>query len=1337
MLDSTRSKKYATFYYNHLYQLRLQDDTELLAKAETVYSAQHLISKNHTLDSALFGATLMNPICDICRQRVEDCVGHFAVIQLPFPIIRSICLKDFKVIITSICPICSHFLLPDIKNALQLSPEYRLAWIKKEVDKFTKSGENCVVCPTCARKVTTIKLLQAEPCLRICITSPQQNLQDQLNPITMYTILQNFMEQEEAGFSPNYHPKNFMTNLIPIIPNKLRPKTITSSESTLTSYYRVIIEEICPELNKLYKTLSLGKGVIIDKGDLLNNFNKYYDKLMAYYLLITDMGTDRSKEAALNLIEKRDRKHVDDHNPLICRFKGKEKSIWAKGIIDTRVNVSGRTVLGGATDTSVISINVPYHISDKLSMLYPVYAQNINAMKQLVAAMSDTDIVHNIHVPHVLGIVNGITGKLSKVTIKDALTKASLLKPGDKLSISLITSDFVMHSRFPSIREESWSSFQLKKDDNTIITMPLSTCALKMADFDGDESQIYATSSHYTDVESLLLHSTYTQFIQYKDGGCGVWYSADAKYGIPKIKPNAKSIIYNGKFNYPELDVIKTVESYLPEGLDYKDAKTEIVNGKFVSDKTNLLNVELHKYINSLYGNEVVCNFMDKVIQLSYDLNRHHGNTLGFEIRICGDDVKKEIKRLIAEGYKQMCLTEQSNDPHKDTLQILATDKYKSKVKKLLIDSLNIPNVVDLNSVKSLQEEYYQIVVMLDHVVIEGERIQNILAEGSRTCCSYPRYSVDPCAYGYIKCGYCDDVSPVSHMFECKQQRFALFQKGQGTAKQGYMSKRLGVTYGSNYADFSGALVDNFRIISTQYGSSGLNPRLYVVQPLIDIQLDPKSFEKQYGADKRLIELYNKLHEYRSIYARLTAFTRSDTIKNVFAAGFNYEQYINTHSSGTKSEGMTVKEIDAFVDRLRNAYLPPGITDTYQLENFCQHEYYFRVKLANVKLSEKVMNKIYDMYIWSLVDGGDPVGVKASLATSEPLTQASLHAIHSAGGGGASAEHLKRTAGLTRFEELLGGNNPRYTVVTFKLYDDSKDAALEFANEQETFYFNNIWTRLELGISKRIPQKVLDLTPNIPLSELDINPYYITSIWNMIEISSYHIHVVDIINRLVENFSEIMFITGYILNKSEFMAYIYFKPTVKVEQINLLMEEWAMERPSTIVHGKYLRNCYVSENKNRPGHFIIEANEVSPNSLAIQNLIFDERVDPCGCRTTDPAVNQKMFGIGEASTRQYEELIYTATNLSVTSGILQRHYKVLADATFAGGEPLYASRNSLKHDRCMDTMRLVQFETAKDMIQQALKYGDVQPVADPVSAAVFGELPTSGTGVSKVNFYSV
>lgn len=1319
------------FNFEHAYQLRLVDDEELMAKAETIFSTEFLLSKKHTLDSAIFGSTTSKAVCDVCSQRHDRCPGHFAVIQLPFPIVRAICLKDFKTILPLICPICSHFLCETSKLALKLNPENRLPYIKKEVDKYTKNGEENVVCPTCKHLVTVIKIGSPEPQLKFTVTQDQQSLVDQINPCYVYTILQNFTQLEEAGFSPNYHPKNFMTCLIPIIPNKLRIKSNQSSESTLTSYYKVIVEEICPELAKVYKSLSQTSGMSIPYGDILTSFTKYYEKLISYYMLITDMGSEKNKDLELQIIEKRDRKHVDDGNQLIGRFKGKDKSIFSKGIIGTRANISARTVLGGATDTRINGINVPYHIARKMHILYPVYKQNLKVMKQLLASMSNPKIYNDVRIPRVMHVLNGYNGNMPKVTIKDAINQASTLKPGDKLGISLIDGDFLMQSRFPAVREESWGSFQVNKDDNSIITIPLPDCDMKMADFDGDEAQVYALSSHYTDIESVLLHSTYQQLIAYKNGDPAIWYqwTNDIPYGIDKIKPGVKSSIHNSHRCVPDIDVIAELEKAIPKGMRYIDGKTDIMDGKFINGHTNCNNTEFTKYMASMYGSEVTENFMDTLIQLAYDVNRDQGCTLGFDIKIFGEENQQKIRDIVEDLYRNMCLNEQQNLLHKDLIQMTEVEKLKVKVKEILISSAKGTTIDKGGYTKKRQDEYYQTVVMCDHVIIDGMRIKPILAEGSRVNSAFPRYSLDPCAYGFIKGGYNSDVSPIAHFYETKQQRASLFEKGKGTAKQGYMSKRLGVTYGTNFVDFNGCLVNHFRVVGTQYGSCGLNPRLFVKQPLIDIRLERKEFAAKYKSP-RVLELYDSIHEYMDRYSLATSFTRSEAIKDEFIAGFNYEQLINNYGSPGSTDA---KVIDKFIDRLLEIYAPSMFKERYILENFVQHEYYFRVKLTSVSVDDKVLDMIYDQFEWSLADGGDPVGTKASLACSEPLTQASLHAIHHAGGGGVNDERLRRSAGLARFEELLGGNKCKDTVVTFTLYDDSKEACTKWANEQETFYFNSIWTRIELMICGKIPKEILDLHPDINLEDQDVNQYYIKSTWNVGKISDYDIHVCDVMDAMVEHYEDILFITGYVLNSTEFMAYIYFKSNVTLDRINTIIEEWGYEKESTIVHGKYLCNCYVSENKNRPGHYIIEANEV--HAEAMRNLMMNEEVDPSGCKSTDITVLQKIYGICETSTRFYEELIYTATNLSATSGVLHRHYKVLADAAFTNGAILQASRNSLRKYRCMDTLRMIQFETARDMIQQSLKYGEIQPVADPVSACVFGELPGCGTGISKITLY--
>jgi DNA-directed RNA polymerase beta' subunit len=881
------------FKMHAAYQLRLMSDAEMLQKAEHVYDATYLTMNSYTLDSALFGATIASPICSICFQHVEDCIGHYSVIRLPFPIVRAICLRDFKILIELICPCCSSFLIDNAKDSLKLSQELRLAWIRKEVEREIK--DNTITCPICSVKVSPIKITQAEPAIRYTLDMSFLNINEQFNPIYVHSVLQEFHQIEEGGFSSVYKPADFMTQYIPIIPNKLRPKTLLSSQSNLTGYYKVIIEELCPELEKVQKLLLNQASVIIEKGTTLTNFNKYYDKLFAYYLLITDNSTDTKKSQELDLINKRDRAHSDQYIGLLKRFKDKSKSIFSNGIVATRHNISCRTVLGGAFDGLTHQISVPEHIANKMCMLYPVYAQNLAVMKQLVASMSDVSVHSDMSKPRVYAILNGQTGKQSKISLKDANTKAAMLKPGDKLLVSLISNDWVLHVRFPSIREESWSSYQIFKDKNSIISIPLPTCEMKSADLDGDEAQMLAMYAHTSDLESLLLHSIYSQKLGYKHSKMLVWFEEDVFFGMQRIKPGYKLYYYDSKVISEGKEIVRIVEEFLPPDLTYKDSHTEIVKGKFINERTDMNNHELFKYIDSRYNSKYSLTLLDKIIQLAYAINKDYGCTMGNDIKVHGDDNKIKIKKICEDNYKKIREVELSTSKMKAVLEKNISEAQKVEVKNILLGSIKGTRLEFPKFVEWKITEYYNMCVQLDYVITgwQQDRINACLAEGSRSSCAYPKYSVDPRAYGFNDRGYINDIRPYAQFMDCIVQRYNIYSKKAFTAKQGYFSKRLGITFGSVYVDYNGQVIDGYRILSPQYGIAGINPRIQVNQPLIDIDLNDKQFEEKYKSDK-IKKLRSKILNDISIYRRLTAFVKTPVIDYKFVAGFNYEQFLNS-----------------------------------------------------------------------------------------------------------------------------------------------------------------------------------------------------------------------------------------------------------------------------------------------------------------------------------------------------------------------------------------------------------------------------------------------------------
>ena len=878
----------------HHYRLRLLSDAELLARAEAVYDRNFLLSKEYTLDSARFGATRASPICSICKQRVEKCIGHFALIRLPFPIPVIIAQKDFKTIVSIICPICSHLLIDNARDSLQLAPEARLSWVRRETMKITDNQKRLVTCPNCGSKVQTITVESDSPQYRFTLQIQNQGFSDQINPIQIHTMLQNFSQLEEIGFPTTYHPANFMTNFIPIVPNKLRPKTLMSAESNITTYYKNIILEICVELDRIKKQL-MDHVVEIPRGQIQVDFNKYYDKLIAYYSLITEIGTQKSKDSEMTLINKRDRKYADQAVSLLTRLKSKHnKSLWKDGIIGTRHDKSCRTVLGGATEADVHEIQIPEYISSKLSMMYPVYAQNIDAMKQLVALMSEPKFREDATMPKVIYIHSGSIDRVTEVNPRNAMSKASLLRPGDRIGVSLLNSDWVLECRYPVLCEESWASYKVKRDLNTpILKVPFPTLAKQNADLDGDEVQAYAMYSHVTDVESSVLHSIFRQFISYKTGECLIWWKDASKYGITQITPTRKTDVLNGKRIKTTL-AKDIVSSYLPKDLNYTDDKIIVKDGK-IGEKSKLNNHELFKYICYTYGNRIATNLLSKLVNFAYDMLRDNGNTLGFEIRINHKDIYDKIQQIKNRTWKKVCEIEKTTES--DYIKLVKEShelgNQKVEIQKMLKED-NVGNNLDINGyINDRLEEYYQMVVEVDYTILGDGRTTNSLAEGTRACCCYPRFSIDPRAYGFHKQAYVEGVDPYDHLLECKTAREALYIKGQGVAKQGYFSKRISVAAGNNYANWNRQVEDGFKIVSPQYGSIGADPRRSVILELNDIFDDETDFAKKYSEDKKLIELHKKINGIQNRYKKLTNFTQKNGINGSFSTVYHFNQFFN------------------------------------------------------------------------------------------------------------------------------------------------------------------------------------------------------------------------------------------------------------------------------------------------------------------------------------------------------------------------------------------------------------------------------------------------------------
>jgi len=137
-----------------------------------------------------------------------------------------------------------------------------------------------------------------------------------------------------------------------------------------------------------------------------------------------------------------------------------------------------------------------------------------------------------------------------------------------------------------------------------------------------------------------------------------------------------------------------------------------------------------------------------------------------------------------------------------------------------------------------------------------------------------------------------------------------------------------------------------------------------------------------------------------------------------------------------------------------------------------------KVKLQNIKLTkkslEKILNRVVNEYLNSLVEPGEPVGAVAAQSVGEPSTQMTLRTFHYAG-----VREFNVTLGLPRLIEVLDARRtPSTPMMTIYLDEEHKydeEKAKEVARMIETTYIENIIKNVEIDFVSASITLIMDL----------------------------------------------------------------------------------------------------------------------------------------------------------------------------------------------------------------------------------------------------------------------
>jgi DNA-directed RNA polymerase beta' subunit len=1374
---------------------------EIHDKSVMIYDDEMVGQVDQNLDGPHLCPKSGGDRCATCNLKSDSCPGHIGCIHLDIPIANPLTYRDLKNVLKVVCIKCGTITLDDElrNNLLKRKLSERMNLLKKRFK--TEKCQNCggpipTVYPVPVRSYVKSNVITVFSKKEIIKMGTKYNMKVDINELDLIdnidvwnglTMISD-KDCELIGFNPEiYHPKLFMMNYVPIAPPLARPKVGAIGKSfvnNVTQMHKRIIMKKNLILNQI------GKSSLTNiSPDSLPNFLDDFEAICVAVCLLYIQPSEQEVAKLRPLVfDRGSASSIVSYTQL----PGKKRGVFRGLILKTRHNVSARTVATAAPYAPLGTIAIPKQFAMKMGMQIRVTQFNIDTIRSLVKNGP------NIY-PGALGFIRN--SRYIEIEEKNKDIIATSIMPGDLVDRHLIHGDIVISNRYPTLREESIDSLMVNITNQQTFGVPLSSAGKKNLDFDGDEIQIFIPKLVSSRAETLILQSNFMQLIAPKDANLAIYGTNDTVSGILALVNHdkfsrktvemmiTKDLIKDNKETYTSNEIISL---FLPDKLYYASEKITIkkgviTDGKFTPKAVCGSDAFLLKAIAHNISNYDAIMFLNNMTRIAYISNRIIGQTQIYDFNL---KPVKEMCKLVEERIKEIddfTIKSHNKDIH-IPLGINPWDYVDGVIRNKLV-SVNAVKIEEelINSLKGTVAEkngftdkfatqLVRMMVSVGQIVLHtGVRPDFKLAHNSRALPAFPRYSDGAKQRGYIEECYANGLKFVSQFFECEEHRHQIYSKGVLVADQGYFERIISTLLSAIYAGYFGEIrADSHSITCFTYGTLGIDPR-HIIRIKEDMFIiSDKEFKERF--DNGIKEEYDLLLSIRDkwrkdIICHKNHTSAVDDIQKVFDSPIDFDYIINYVK---KESGKAAKKEDIWNELLQ---LPAKLFKLHMnnksgglMIEIINHRIdgFIRLllskvnskRLSNFSLEEckELINEIIIRYRNSLIQAGEPIGMKVSLCVTEPLTQSVLNAIHGtvsiSGGSG-----VKRSHGLPRFKELLQGKKEGKSahkdpiwVTTFVLKDKHNfDEQLKFAHEIETIMLKDL-----------IYPSYLISTEKIAGNDDDIKfvekwykslPSSLANKVRQIDMSTFKLKINFSTTDLYKNgikLSEIQkAITACAPDIITFMAIerttnpitrvmVYFKSGRPLDALKLVCEKIIMK---TIVHGShYFKNATVIENK---GTVIVDNNgqlinkpsyRIEANGLNFKFAIKHSAVNANESYSNNIQEMYHYFGVIEARQRLYEEMLYEAKQSSDLSVLLKQHFKLIADFLTYRGDVASLDRHKLKTNYYMDPMSKMAFEEIQAFTKLALKESRRIPLDDAVIRTMYGLKLKEGTGFSTIMF---
>ncbi len=792
--------------------------------------------------------------CRTCGGRVNECPGHFGIIELAMPVIHVGYAKEIKRLLQSTCRACGR-LLPDAPNPRAEAYADSEDGTPAPRTREPKEERSCPHCHEIQQRIILDKP-----------TTFREN-SHKITPKEVRARLERIPDDDvrALGLNPKFgRPEWMVLTVLPVPPVQVRPSiTLESGERSEDDLTHKLVDVL--RINqRLRENRDMGAPqlVVEDLWELLQyHVTTYFDNQTS--------GIPPARHRSGRPLKT-----------LAQRLKGKDGR-FRSNLSGKRVNFSARTVISPDPLLSINEVGVPIEIARGLTVPLEVTVHNQEVAKELVRRGPSPPLDETNRYRCGVNYLVREDGQRIKVMEKNAEACAELVMPGSIVERQLLDGDIVLFNRQPSLHRMSMMAHFVRILPHKTFRFNLCDCPPYNADFDGDEMNLHVLQSQEARAEARVLMKVEEHILSPRYGGPIIGMLHDhitaaflLTYQNPTFsRPEVTYLL--SKLNYPippPAGKDKDGEAYwtgkqlfsltLPNDLTLEfrsniwarcdctplhckhDAWVVIENGVLKAGTIDKKAIAYEKgaVLDAIARNDGMPRarqFLDEMSRLAITAISLKGLSTGIDDEDVPEGAQKEILgALVAartkvnelvEQYRKGELEQMPGRSLEETLEVMvrrelgqARDTAGEVAGRYL--GLENPAVILAKSgARGSMLNLTQMAGAVGQQSVRGERLMRGYVK--RTLPHFARGDLGADARGFVSSSYKRGLSPTEYFFHSMGGRESLVDTAVRTSRSGYMQRRL-INALEDLKVAEDGTVRNTAgtIIEYKYGEDGIDP---------------------------------------------------------------------------------------------------------------------------------------------------------------------------------------------------------------------------------------------------------------------------------------------------------------------------------------------------------------------------------------------------------------------------------------------------------------------------------------------------------------------------------